>query len=283
MSTKYIIYNNIKAYDTNGTNCYFVYGCPSILSFLSFSDVLRRNLVNDFNLSINNVSIMPILHDYKMKSEYKALHPQANSNFESIDRRFFASTLKSDQKIDLFFSFVLKLDVDEDMWNDLNEDNAYESIDHVHNIMGSRFFEINKKDVFVFNDENELKNKLLTIKRGYCYSNIGMNELFEKELEKLKCSSKVLITSQMYSKNDSKDGFKGVKGLVKPSLIGYNIINDISDKDIFVEPVVGFIEFVNFKSKIRKDQNKEDNIFNYFFKQKKHGTFLTYENINKEK
>ena len=279
MSTKYILYSNIKAYDANGTNCYFVYGCPSICSFVSFSDVIKRNLVNDFNYSISNVSIMPILHDYKLKSNYKALHPQANSNSEKIDRRFFTSTLKSDQKIDLFFSFVLKLDVEEEMWNELNEDNVYDSISKTHSIFGSRFFEIESRNIYIFDDEIELKNKLLTIKRGYCYSNIGMDDLFIQQSNKFNCSSKALISSQLYQKNDSF----GVKGLVKPSLIGYNIISKIKGNEVYVEPVVGFIEFVNFKFKVKKDQNKEDSIFNYFFKQKKNGTFLTYENINRKK
>ena len=89
MTTVYIGITDIYAEGCNATNSFYTSGLPSLMTFVSYADMIKRYLVND-NYDIENVSICPIVYECTMN---KNIVKQPHTDVGGIGVKFSPSMI----------------------------------------------------------------------------------------------------------------------------------------------------------------------------------------------
>lgn len=306
MSIKYILFKNVNVIGATGTNCYYVYGIPSIMSFLGLADSFKRKLCsedcNGLDLSINSISVMPIIHSTKLYSNRVTILPSKSKiNKPQNQGSGFSSSLSSNQKVDFNVSLIFKIDendVNQGFFNDPIEDDYLKAFRSLKSVVSSQFFDI-KDDSCLICDENNIIDELKKVRRGYCF-NTDTEELFNQYKEEFGCPLKaiyylqslIVIKTKDENGKEKEEYRKPCSGIAFPTLIGYNEITKADPKRIkgdflerdnnyFVEPVIGINKFESLSFICRKALKEGYDINNHFFKAVKLNTFYTFQKNTK--
>lgn len=306
MSVKYILLKNINVIGASGTNCYYVYGIPSIMSFLGLADSFKRRLCSEgsegLGMDINSVSVMPIIHSTRLYSDRATILPSKSKlNKSNNQGSGFSSSLGANQRIDLNISLVFKIDENDEnkgFFDETTEEDYLKAFRSLKSVIASQFFDIKDNDCLIC-DEHNIVDELKKIRKGYIF-NTDTEELFKKYKEEFGCPIQAIFYLQSIIKiqakdeagNEKKEYRKPCAGIVFPTLIGYNEITKANENKItgdyieknnnyFVEPVLGINKFESLSFVCRKALKEGYDINNHFFKAVKLNTFYTFQKNTK--
>lgn len=310
MTTVYIGITDIYAEGCNATNSFYTSGLPSLMTFVSYADMIKRYLVND-NYDIENVSICPIVYECTMN---KNIVKQPHTDVGGIGVKFSPSMINF-QIMDLSCHLIFKIDYNEsdDIFggDDTITEKMILDIVVEQPFLGGQVLDVqfrtapNKRptNAFLCNDIHNLYDKLKNKRMGYVYNAQEGINIFETYHEEFGNALDAVLFSQVVVNEDLENKeskrIRMQKSIVIPSVVGYHRISkgefvsghvrDSTTPIEFVEPVIGLyqletIKSVNWQWYVDSGRNKNtmsNFIHQYFYTSSHTENYFTTTNIKR--